>query len=166
MTVDLDSDIKDPSLAAAGILRIEWAAREMPVIAQIRERMARERPLEGTRIAACLHVTSETANLMLTLRDAGADVRLCASNPASWRHIRMTTSAALLRPVTARSMSPSSLKSPCPIDVGQALKANAKWTGGSKTNCAWATDAEPSTIATTAKPYAKACAVCETQHRG
>jgi adenosylhomocysteinase len=76
-------DVADPGLAAAGVQRIEWAAREMPVIRQIRERFATERPLAGVRMAACLHVTSETANLMLALRDGGADIRLAASNPLS-----------------------------------------------------------------------------------
>jgi len=83
MTLQLTGDIADPSLSRRGIQRIEWAEREMPVIRQIRERFRRERPLEGVRIAACLHVTSETANLMLALRDGGADVRLTASNPLS-----------------------------------------------------------------------------------
>ncbi|MGH2786504.1 MAG: adenosylhomocysteinase [Actinomycetota bacterium] len=79
----LDADIKDPSLAAEGRLRIEWADRQMPVLARIRERFTKERPLEGIRIAACLHVTSETANLMRTLEAGGADVAVCASNPLS-----------------------------------------------------------------------------------
>ena len=77
------SDIFDARLADAGEQRITWAAREMPVIAQIRERFARERPLEGLRIGACLHVTSETANLALALQAGGAEVALCASNPLS-----------------------------------------------------------------------------------
>ena len=76
-------DIKDPSLAEAGKQRIEWASREMPVIRLIRERFATEKPLEGIRISACLHVTSETANLALALKDGGANVILCASNPLS-----------------------------------------------------------------------------------
>ena len=76
-------EIAEPGLADAGLRRIEWAAREMPVLAGIRARFAQEQPLRGVRIAACLHVTSETANLMLTLRDGGAEVRLCASNPLS-----------------------------------------------------------------------------------
>ncbi len=80
---DTHFDVADVNLAAAGVQRIEWAAREMPVIAQIRERFARERPLAGVRVAACLHVTCETANLMLALCDGGADVRLAASNPLS-----------------------------------------------------------------------------------
>ncbi len=63
--------------------RVEWAAREMPVIREIRRRFALEKPLAGVRIACCLHVTSETANLMLALRDGGAEVRLAASNPLS-----------------------------------------------------------------------------------
>ncbi len=76
-------DIKDPKLAEGGRLRIEWAEREMPVLRQIRERFAKERPLEGVRISACLHVTTETANLMRALQAAGADVVLTASNPLS-----------------------------------------------------------------------------------
>ena len=85
MTSDTSTpaDIADPRLADLGSLRIEWAAREMPVIGQIRERFSRERPLEGHRIAACLHVTTETANLMLAFKAAGAEVTLCASNPLS-----------------------------------------------------------------------------------
>ena len=77
------SDIKDPSLAPQGKLRIEWASREMPVLKLIRERFAQEKPLKGARISACLHVTSETANLALTLKAGGADLALCASNPLS-----------------------------------------------------------------------------------
>ena len=79
----LDSDVADLRLAQDGVRRIEWAAREMPVLRQIRERFASERPLAGIRLTACLHVTSETANLALALRDGGADVRLAASNPLS-----------------------------------------------------------------------------------
>jgi adenosylhomocysteinase len=76
-------DIAAPALAEAGKLRIEWAARRMPVLATVRSRFERERPLEGIRIGACLHVTAETANLMLALRAGGADVGLCGSNPLS-----------------------------------------------------------------------------------
>jgi adenosylhomocysteinase len=76
-------DIKDPSLAGAGRQRIEWAAREMPVIKIISERFAKEKPLKGIRISGCLHITTETANLALTLKEGGADVILCASNPLS-----------------------------------------------------------------------------------
>ena len=76
-------DIKDPSLAEAGRQRIEWASREMPVVKLIRQRFAAEKPLRGIRVAACLHVTTETANLALTLKEGGADVILCASNPLS-----------------------------------------------------------------------------------
>ncbi len=76
-------DIKDPKLASAGRQRIEWAYREMPVIKQIRERFAKEKPLKGIRISACLHITTETANLALTLKEGGADVVLCAANPLS-----------------------------------------------------------------------------------
>ena len=76
-------DIKDVKLAEGGRRRIEWAAREMPVLRMVRERFAKERPLAGIRISACLHVTSETANLMETLQAGGADVVLTASNPLS-----------------------------------------------------------------------------------
>jgi len=74
-------DIKDQSLAEAGRQHIEWAFREMPVVGLIRERFAKEQPLKGVRISACLHVTTETANLALTLKAGGADLILCASNP-------------------------------------------------------------------------------------
>jgi adenosylhomocysteinase len=76
-------DVKDPRLAEGGRLRIEWAEREMPVLRLIRERFAKERPLAGVRISACLHVTTETGNLMRTLQAGGADVVLTASNPLS-----------------------------------------------------------------------------------
>src|SRR5437764_13072498 len=76
-------DVTDLELADAGVRRTEWAAREMPVLGQIRERVAKERPFAGIRIAACLHVTSATANLARARRDGGAEVALCASNPRS-----------------------------------------------------------------------------------
>jgi adenosylhomocysteinase len=76
-------DVKDIELAEAGRKRIEWAEKEMPVLRLIRERFERERPLEGLRLSACLHVTSETANLMRALAAGGADTVLCASNPLS-----------------------------------------------------------------------------------
>lgn len=78
-----EGDIKDQKLADEGKLRVEWADRQMPVLARIRDRFEKERPLDGVAIAACLHVTSETANLMRTLAAGGADVSLCASNPLS-----------------------------------------------------------------------------------
>ena len=76
-------DVKDLALAPSGVTRITWADAEMPVLAAIRERFERERPLDGVRISACLHVTTETANLARTLAAGGADVVLCASNPLS-----------------------------------------------------------------------------------
>jgi adenosylhomocysteinase len=78
-----DFDVRDLGLADRGLNRIEWAGAEMPVLKLIRDRFAREKPLQGVRIAACLHVTSETANLALTLKEGGARVTLCASNPLS-----------------------------------------------------------------------------------
>ncbi|MBN18698.1 MAG: adenosylhomocysteinase [Chloroflexi bacterium] len=79
----MSGDVKDISLTEKGINRIEWAAREMPVLNQIRERFNKDKPLAGLTLSACLHVTSETANLALALRDGGAEVALCASNPLS-----------------------------------------------------------------------------------
>ena len=76
-------DIKDRALKGAGDDLIEWAAREMPVLLSIRERFAREKPLQGLRLAACLHITSETANLLITLKEGGADLAACGSNPLS-----------------------------------------------------------------------------------
>ena len=79
----LPGDVKDRSLAQAGKNRIEWAASFMPVLAQISDRFAKEKPLQGVRVGACLHVTTETANLMLALKAGGAEIALCASNPLS-----------------------------------------------------------------------------------
>ncbi|MGD2253168.1 MAG: adenosylhomocysteinase, partial [Anaerolineales bacterium] len=76
-------DIKEPKLAESGRRRIEWAEKEMPVLRQIRERFAKERPLSNLHISACLHVTTETASLMRTLQAGGADAVVCASNPLS-----------------------------------------------------------------------------------
>jgi adenosylhomocysteinase len=76
-------DLKDPALAPEGVRRIEWADRQMPVLVAIRERFEREQPLAGYRVSACLHVTTETANLMRTLKAGGAEIVLCASNPLS-----------------------------------------------------------------------------------
>lgn len=88
------SDIRDISLAEAGRARIEWAARDMPVLASIQKRFAEEKPLEGVRIGACMHVTTETANLMRALVASGAKVALCASNPLSTQD---DTAAALVK---------------------------------------------------------------------
>ncbi len=89
-----NGDVRDLSLSKTGVDRIEWAAREMPVLNIIRERFLREKPLAGVRMAACLHVTTETANLALTLRDGGAELTMCASNPLSTQD---ETAAALIR---------------------------------------------------------------------
>ena len=80
-------------LLAEGVRRVEWADRQMPVLAAIRDRFEREKPLAGYRVSACLHVTTETANLMRTLTAGGADVVLCASNPLSTQD---DTAAALV----------------------------------------------------------------------
>ena len=79
----MDYDVKDMNLAEQGRLAVEWAYRSMPVLALIRKRFAKEKPLKGLRLGACLHVTTETASLMETLKAGGAEVRLCASNPLS-----------------------------------------------------------------------------------
>src|SRR5438552_13725691 len=90
----VEHDVKDLSQAAAGRLKIEWAEQSMPVLRQVRERFAREQPLKGIRLGACLHVTTETAVLMLTLRAGGALLALCASNPLSTQD---DTAAALVK---------------------------------------------------------------------
>jgi adenosylhomocysteinase len=79
----MDYDVKDLDLAEEGRLRIEWAERDMPVLRMIRERFSKDKPLAGVRVGACLHVTTETANLAITLAAGGAEVALCASNPLS-----------------------------------------------------------------------------------
>ena len=79
----MNYDVKDLNLAQAGYLRIEWAGRDMPVLAQITQRFEKEKPFLGIRIAGCLHITTETANLGLALKAGGADLVLCASNPLS-----------------------------------------------------------------------------------
>jgi len=76
-------DITNPALAAEGKKRIEWADRNMPVLGLIRARLEKEKPFVGIRFAACMHVTTETANLMITLKAGGAELALCASNPLS-----------------------------------------------------------------------------------
>ncbi len=95
MTVqNTKGDVKDLSLAQAGVDRIQWAAREMPVVNLITERFQKERPLEGVKMAACLHVTTETANLAIALKAGGADLVVCASNPLSTQD---ETAAALVQ---------------------------------------------------------------------
>src|SRR3989344_1074578 len=79
----MNHDIKDVGLAPKGKLRISWAENDMPVLRQIRSRFKKDKPLKGVTLAACLHVTAETANLVLTLKEGGAKVLLCASNPLS-----------------------------------------------------------------------------------
>ena len=93
LTTAIAHDIANPALAAEGKKRIEWAERNMPVLAQIRERFAKEQPFKGVRISACMHVTTETANLMRTLKAGGAEIALCASNPLSTQD---DTAAALV----------------------------------------------------------------------
>src|SRR5919108_39311 len=90
----IEHDVKNMGLAAEGRLKIEWAEQSMPVLRQVRERFAREQPLKGIRLGACLHVTTETAVLMLTLRAGGAHLALCASNPLSTQD---DTAAALVK---------------------------------------------------------------------
>jgi adenosylhomocysteinase len=89
----MEHDVKDRTQAGAGRLKIEWAEQSMPVLRQVRERFTREQPLKGVRLGACLHVTTETAVLMLTLKAGGAQVALCASNPLSTQD---DTAAALV----------------------------------------------------------------------
>ena len=79
----MDYHVKDLSLAELGKNRVEWAQRDMPVLTSIRQRFSKEKPFKGIRISACLHVTTETANLVITLKEGGAEVYLTASNPLS-----------------------------------------------------------------------------------
>src|SRR5436309_6305268 len=83
MTTSIKGDVKDIALAARGKDRIEWSAKEMPVLRLIRERFTKDQPLKGIRMSGCLHITTETANLALTLKAGGANLMLCASNPLS-----------------------------------------------------------------------------------
>src|SRR5437667_11533856 len=83
MTISTHGDVRDIALAPRGKDRIEWAAKEMPVLRLIRERFLRDMPLKGVRMSGCLHITTETANLAITLKAGGADLVLCASNPLS-----------------------------------------------------------------------------------
>src|SRR5436853_3222448 len=83
MSTVINGDVRDISLAPRGKDRIEWAAKDMPVLRLIRERFEREKPLNGVRMSGCLHITTETANLAITLKAGGADLVLCASNPLS-----------------------------------------------------------------------------------
>lgn len=126
----MDYDVKDMDLADQGKLKIEWAEATMPVLRLIRKRFERERPLKGIRVTACLHVTTETANLMKTLKAGGADVRLCASNPLSTqddvaaalvRHDGIPTFAIkgkTTRPTIATSNPPSAISRICPWMTG------------------------------------------------
>jgi len=99
-------DITDLGLAAEGVRRIEWAEREMPVLRLIRERFERDRPLDGLRIGACLHVTTETANLMRTLKAGGAQVVLAASNPLSTKDDVAAPAAVMPAIETAYKVDP------------------------------------------------------------
>src|SRR5436190_23138836 len=81
--VQIACDVKDLALADMGKRRMEWAFQSMPVLQTIRKQFIKTQPLKGIKVAACLHVTTETANLMITLRDGGASIALCASNPLS-----------------------------------------------------------------------------------
>ena len=96
----MNHDVRDLSLAGAGCLRIEWADRTMPVLQRIRERFASEKPLRGVRVAACLHVTTETGNLMRTLVAGGAEAVVCASLTAMIGYLSTLFAAMLLRRIT------------------------------------------------------------------
>ena len=127
-------DVNNLELAEVGEQRIAWAEREMPVLRQIRERFSEEKPLAGIRIGACLHVTTESANLILALQDGGAEVRLCASNPLSTQddvaaalvtkhHVSVFAknnfSRCLLRSQNSISAPVTRSLSPCTSDPGR-----------------------------------------------
>ncbi len=96
-TTTVPSHVKNLDLADQGKRRIEWANQSMPVLQIIRKEFIKNQPLKGMRVSACLHVTSETANLMITLRDGGADIALCASNPLSTQDDVAASSGPRLR---------------------------------------------------------------------
>ena len=127
-TPGIPHDVKDLSLAEEGVRRIEWAAREMPVLGLIRERFAKEKPLQNLRLSACLHVTTETANLMLALRDGGAELVLCASNPLSTQD----DVAAALVASTASRPSPSRARTTRPTTGTSTRRSStarrSRWT--------------------------------------
>src|SRR5438128_3599646 len=104
MTTSIRGDVKDISLTARGKDRVEWAAKDMPVLRLIRERFAKDMPLKGIRMSGCLHITTETANLAITLKAGGAELELCASNPLS------TTDAAAASLVTHHGISVFAIK--------------------------------------------------------
>ena len=109
------ADVKDMKLAGEGQNLIDWAAREMPVLLLIRRRFAKEQPLKGIKLAACLHVTSETANLMLTLKAAGADIALCASNPLSTNDAVAAASVVFMNAVAATPSAARALRRYPPV---------------------------------------------------
>src|SRR5215471_15743475 len=94
LVTQVSSDVKNIDLAESGKRRIEWANQSMPVLQSIRKEFIKNQPLKAIRISACLHVTTETANLAITLRDGGAEITLCASNPLSTQD---DVAAALVR---------------------------------------------------------------------
>ncbi|HET8822487.1 MAG TPA: adenosylhomocysteinase, partial [Thermoleophilaceae bacterium] len=100
--ISLQPDVHDPSLATKGLARIEWAEGQMPVLRSIRERFRREQPLDGAKVAACLHVTAETANLMQALTAGGAEVALCSANPLTTQDEVAAALVDLGMPVLAR----------------------------------------------------------------
>src|SRR3954464_12439581 len=102
MSGRLPADISDPSLAPPGRARIEWAEGQMPVLRSIRERFRAEQPLDGVKVAACLHVTAETANLMQALTAGGAEVALCSANPLTTQDEVAAALVDLGVPVQAR----------------------------------------------------------------
>ena len=102
MSGRLTADISDPSLAPQGLRRIEWAEGQMPVLRSIRERFRAEQPLDGVKVAACLHVTAETANLMQALTAGGAEVALCSANPLTTQDEVAAALVDLGVPVQAR----------------------------------------------------------------
>ncbi len=121
-------DVKDIKLAKEGALRIEWANQNMPVLNRIQKRFAKEKPLKGVRIGACLHVTTETASLMKTLKAGGAIVSLCASNPLSTQDdVAASLSKNDKIPVFAISKSsgrPAKPRSATKIDIVKPIPAN------------------------------------------
>ena len=135
--VKVKGDVKDLALAEQGKRKIEWANQHMPVLQLIRKRFIKEQPLKGIRMSACLHVTTETANLAITLRDGGADVVLCASNPLSTQD---DSRRLLSSRITASRPTPSRARTTPPI----TRTSTRRWTTSRRSPWTMAPTSSPS----------------------
>ena len=119
MTVSNRWDVKDPSLAGAGKQHIEWAAREMPVVRLIRKRFTKEKPFDGIRIAGCLHITTETANLALALKEGGADVVFTLKRSGLLENLTVSCDSEKLGGIAKKSITNAAPFPPFPEKLTQ-----------------------------------------------